>query len=322
MEKVVTTYDVIGDIHGCATKLHGLLALLGWRSDGSGTYKHPEPNHKAIFVGDLIDRGGEQLETLQTVRRMVESGCALLVMGNHEFNAISYALKLRPHSEKNRRQHNAFLEQLNTFQQAEWLTWFRTLPLWLELGALRVVHACWHQQSIKQLDEAFGSSVFPAGDALFERANDPKKEDPVWEAVEVLLKGPEISLDTYELPCYLDKEGQKRDRARARWWFPNASRIGELIDLNDGITDEHGRPYPAIPDISCEEHDRSFSYSDSIPVIYGHHWRTWEPSENLDWTPRTACVDFSAVRGGHMVAYTWRGENQLSPTHYVQFPPT
>ena len=46
------------------------------------------PKRVAIFVGDLIDRGPEQLGTLKLVRDMVEMGNARVVMGNHEFNAI------------------------------------------------------------------------------------------------------------------------------------------------------------------------------------------------------------------------------------------
>lgn len=34
-------YDVIGDIHGCATKLEELLVALGYQSDGGAGYRHP-----------------------------------------------------------------------------------------------------------------------------------------------------------------------------------------------------------------------------------------------------------------------------------------
>ncbi len=81
-------YDIIGDVHGCADKLEGLLGKLGFE-ERAGVYRHPE--RQAIFVGDLIDRGPQQVETLNLVHAMVETGSAKVVMGNHEFNAISYA---------------------------------------------------------------------------------------------------------------------------------------------------------------------------------------------------------------------------------------
>lgn len=99
-------YDIIGDLHGCATKLEALLAALGYAEDNrTGTYRHPQ--RTAIFVGDLVDRGPEQLRVLQIVKAMVDAGNAHIVMGNHEFNALAYATKwptgsgrfLRPHDD-------------------------------------------------------------------------------------------------------------------------------------------------------------------------------------------------------------------------------
>ena len=59
MEKQLAGYDIIGDIHGCATKLKALLVELGYRQDGSGVYLHPE--RTAVFVGDLVDPGADGL---------------------------------------------------------------------------------------------------------------------------------------------------------------------------------------------------------------------------------------------------------------------
>ena len=321
------SYDIIGDVHGCADMLHGLLDQLGWEHQPDGTHSHPDPDRKAIFVGDLVDRGPKQLETLQTVRAMVDAGSAQVVMGNHEFNAVSYATLhpastgeyLREHSERNTSQHRAFLEQLSDAEKDYWIDWFRTLPLWLELDGLRVVHACWHQDSIDLLTREFGGATFPEGDEAFLKAN--TKQDPIWEAIEVILKGPEIELAPHRLPNYLDKEEHVRKLARARWWVPSPSSIRDLIDLPEDTLDESKRPYPPIPESPCTQHDLRCTYSDSIPVFYGHHWRKWEPSQIDDWTLTTACVDFSAVKGGPMAAYQWSGETEIDPTHYRHYPP-
>lgn len=133
--------DIIGDVHGHASKLEHRLQDLGYTIDAdTGAYRHAE--RSAVFVGDLIDRGPEQLRVLQIVKAMVDSGSARMVLGNHEFNAIAYATEhpdrpgeyLRPHNDKNTRQHAAFLEQLTAEQQRYYLDWFGTLPLWLDLG--------------------------------------------------------------------------------------------------------------------------------------------------------------------------------------------
>ncbi|MFD7938262.1 polynucleotide kinase-phosphatase [Streptomyces sp. NPDC059755] len=71
-------FDIIGDIHGCAFELEGLLGKLGY-ADGV----HPE-GRQAVFVGDLVDRGPDSPGVLRRVMAMVKSGNALCVPGNHE----------------------------------------------------------------------------------------------------------------------------------------------------------------------------------------------------------------------------------------------
>jgi hypothetical protein len=143
-----TAYDIIGDIHGCSQTLTALLDKLGYKPR-DGVYQHP--SRQAVFLGDFIDRGPHQREVIAIVRPMIESGTALSVMGNHEFNAIAYATQdaesgeyLRAHSDKNTAQHQMFLDAYagDAAGYADTIGWFKTLPLWLDLGELRVVHAC------------------------------------------------------------------------------------------------------------------------------------------------------------------------------------
>ncbi|MER5949053.1 polynucleotide kinase-phosphatase [Streptomyces sp. NPDC001904] len=71
-------FDIIGDIHGCASELETLLGKLGY-ADGA----HPE-GRTAVFVGDLVDRGPDTPGVLRRVMGMVKAGTALCVPGNHE----------------------------------------------------------------------------------------------------------------------------------------------------------------------------------------------------------------------------------------------
>ncbi|TGD96807.1 polynucleotide kinase-phosphatase [Methylobacterium nonmethylotrophicum] len=83
-------FDVIGDVHGCADELEALLDRLGYAvtresRDGESRYRVvPPPGRKAVFVGDLVDRGPRVADALRLVMDMVEDGHALCVMGNHE----------------------------------------------------------------------------------------------------------------------------------------------------------------------------------------------------------------------------------------------
>ena len=89
-------FDIIGDVHGCCDELEALLARLGYveaRLDcddplwGDRTFVHPE-GRKAVFVGDLVDRGPRILDTVRLVRNMVVHGSALCVPGNHDMKLM------------------------------------------------------------------------------------------------------------------------------------------------------------------------------------------------------------------------------------------
>ena len=64
-------YDIIGDIHGHAAELRALLKRMGYQ-EREGAYRHP--GRTAVFVGDFIDRGPSQVETVEIARAMVEAG--------------------------------------------------------------------------------------------------------------------------------------------------------------------------------------------------------------------------------------------------------
>ena len=85
-------FDVIGDVHGCAGELRTLLGDLGWHLslDDEGRAvgaTHPE-GRRAVFVGDLVDRGPRTPEVLRLVMGMVEAGTAFCVAGNHEVKLV------------------------------------------------------------------------------------------------------------------------------------------------------------------------------------------------------------------------------------------
>src|SRR5262245_52510112 len=87
-------FDIIGDVHGCCDELVALLVQLGYEKREPGAsatggplasgpvYAHPL-GRKAVFVGDLVDRGPRILDTVRLVRNMVVSGSAFCVPGNH-----------------------------------------------------------------------------------------------------------------------------------------------------------------------------------------------------------------------------------------------
>ena len=312
-------FDIIGDIHGHADTLRALLAKLGYVERG-GVYSHPE--RRVIFVGDFIDRGPKIRETLRIARAMTDRGEALAVMGNHEYNAIRYhtagpdGKPLRPHNEideghkhyKNYKQHRATLDQLaRPFPEewAGWLAWFKSLPFSLDLGALRVVHASWSQESIGVVGDRRFSD-----DAFLLTASQPYHRD--FKAVGALLNGPEIPLP--EGRYYYDKEGMRHSKIRVRWF--GTMRNGSAPTYKELI-------FPASDDapeieVSAEVLAGLRSYDEAEPpVVFGHYWM---PPVALGCLARNAaCVDYSVAlpSGGLLAAYRWSGEEALSSGNLV-----
>jgi protein phosphatase len=89
-------FDIIGDLHGCTDELEELLRALDYEvvSDTTGQgfwgtpiYRHPR-GRKAVFLGDLVDRGLRNLDAVRIARAMVESGDAFCVPGNHDMKLL------------------------------------------------------------------------------------------------------------------------------------------------------------------------------------------------------------------------------------------
>lgn len=300
-------YDVIGDVHGQGGKLIALLSRLGYVNRG-GAWHAPQ-GRQAVFVGDLIDRGPDQLEVLDTVRRMVDADQARVVMGNHEFNAIAYATRepggdfLRPRTPKNRAQHAAYLAAVgeDTHRHREWIDWFRGLPMVLDLGGLRVVHAWWDDAARDAVARARGGECGPLDDermvAMF--------RDPALKAARKRLTcGVEWRLP--EGNWIVDKEGHKHPDARLAVWRHWAEDLREIALVPSGNED-------IVPAMRIPEGLRIGPVT-GAPILFGHHWFSGEPALE---TPKVACLDWSAAKGGPLVAYRWDGEAELQHQHLV-----
>ena len=302
------SYDLIGDIHGCADTLRALLDELGYRQR-QGVYEHP--HRRVIFLGDFVDRGPKQRETLEVVRPMIDSGTAQSVMGNHEFNAVSFATPtrggedfLRTRNKKHTGQHQAFLDEYADDPNgwSDVIEWFRSLPLWLELDGLRVVHAVWCPSMVERVAGEHDACALLSDDFLH-----ASNEKNTWQfdAVELLLKGQEV-----ELPRgveYFDKDGNPRSAMRARWWDDTAATYREAFlgppEHRDTVPDE---PLPSRLPLAYG--------TDEPPVFVGHYWQTGQPGP---LAPNVACLDYSVGKHGSLVAYRWDGEQELSAEKFV-----
>ncbi len=87
-------FDIVGDVHGCFDELEQLLTELGYAvaPDDStelfGYHVTPPAGRKAVFVGDLVDRGPKTPQVLRLVMSMVASGSGICVPGNHDMKLM------------------------------------------------------------------------------------------------------------------------------------------------------------------------------------------------------------------------------------------
>jgi protein phosphatase len=85
-------FDVIGDVHGCRAELERLLGALGYLvqhdDHGRAVGAHHPDRRRAVFVGDLVDRGPDTPGVLRLVMGMVDDGDAFCVSGNHEAKLV------------------------------------------------------------------------------------------------------------------------------------------------------------------------------------------------------------------------------------------
>jgi len=80
--------DIIGDIHGCYSELCALLDKLGYSVNRENGTVVPPDGRKAVFLGDLCDRGPCNVEVLRLVMGMVQSGAAYCIAGNHDVKLL------------------------------------------------------------------------------------------------------------------------------------------------------------------------------------------------------------------------------------------
>jgi protein phosphatase len=138
-------FDVIGDVHGCAGELEELLGELGYRAAATGDHPealvHPE-GRRAVFVGDLVDRGPDTPGVLRRVMGMVAAKSARCVAGNHD-DKLRRALLGRPVKVAYGLEASLRQLQRDPALRQRALTFLESLPshLVLDRGALVVAHA-------------------------------------------------------------------------------------------------------------------------------------------------------------------------------------
>lgn len=300
-------FDIIGDVHGHADKLEALLLALGYQQDGAG-FIHPR--RKAIFVGDVIDRGPNVRRVVDIVVTMVESNSAYFILGNHEINFINWHRQIGlsgnfafPHSKSNQLQLHQTLRAYSEEEQLALVDWLVNQPLFLEFPNFRVIHASWDQRFVTRYLEQFQTCCLSI-EAL--RLSDTNP----WllQGIDRVTRGVNIRLP--EGHFVMGNDGISRRRVRAKFWSQSPQVLGDVILQDEALPDElHHFPLTAIQQTSLVHYGPQ-----ERPLFVGHYWQAVPPRI---FTHNIACVDFSAAGRGPLVAYRWnQGDESLIDSQY------
>ena len=306
------SFDLIGDVHGCAHTLERLLDALGYKRQG-GVWRHAQ--RQALFLGDIIDRGPRIREALHIVHDMVEAGQAHCIMGNHEYNALGWTTPAAPGSgrtfvrEHTPRHARLIDETLTQFAQhpGDWhdfLGWFYQLPLFVDAGRFRLVHACWDGQVIAALRRQYPDGRI---DEAFVRAS-AEPDSFAHLACNRLLRGTDMRLpDGLTLT---GGDGLTRAFFRTKFWEEDPQTYGDIVFQPDALPEA-----VASAPLSRTQKNALLRSAEDEPLLFvGHYWRSGKPAPiraNL------ACLDYSAVLYGKLVAYRLDDETRIDPRKFV-----
>ncbi len=119
----MTTY-AIGDVQGCHQQMLSLLAKIRGAS----------PQSHIVFLGDLVNRGPQSLQTLKHIRALGSS--VQTILGNHDLHLLASAHGIRPPQEA-----DTLADILNCPEREDLLDWVRRRPLALWIDQHLLVHA-------------------------------------------------------------------------------------------------------------------------------------------------------------------------------------
>jgi hypothetical protein len=307
-------------VHGEIDPLRVLLSQLGYDESG----RHND-NRRLVFVGDLVDRGPDSPAVLELVMRLVKNGSAQCVLGNHEMNLLRNDRKhgndwyTRPEAADPTEATCDSKQQKERFHQ-----FLLTLPLALQNERLRVVHACWHGDSLERIAalepgtdalaafELFDNQTIAAHESNFELRSQAQKE---LDALTSDLSDHDVVPPLLPANATID----------ATWQMGNPIRV-----LTSGVETPTAAPFYAGGKWRMVERRKWWEdYDEERPVIVGHYWRRFgnastglagkygpdlfagiEPQHWMGRRGNVYCVDFSV--GAKSVARA----NNIEHSHF------
>jgi hypothetical protein len=213
---------------------------------------------------------------------------------------------LREHNAHNHRLIRETLEQFANYRTEwhEFLNWFHQIPLFIEKDRFRVVHACWDEKAINRFKDISPSHCISM-DFLHASSKADSFESRL---VDKLTRGTVLDLPDGE--TILSKDGLIRTMFRTKFWCHEPQTYNDVVFQPDPLP-----PEMAHRVLTAIEKQQLLSYPlTEPPVFVGHYWMAGVPEPIQD---NIACLDYSAVKYGKLVAYRMDGEQVLDKSKFV-----
>jgi hypothetical protein len=255
--------DIVGDVHGEIEPLRQLLRNLGYGDDG----EHVRGRF-LVFVGDLTDRGPDSPAVVHLVRTLMQRGLALAVAGNHELNLLRRDAKDGngwAFEDNHDRKRDKYLHSRDAGheERIEIYEFFRSLPLVLQRRDIRIVHACWHDDSLKALTGVRTSDLAAAFEH-FEANVDQK------------IRSEGLASEAHREQVHrLDNPNSRPPLLRASAQADELRQMGNPIRvLTSGMERQAEQPFFSSGKWRMVERIPWWKeYRQQRPVIVGHYWR-------------------------------------------------
>lgn len=295
-------FDIVGDIHGHGNLLEKLLLKLGY-SNRSGVFSNPK--RKAIFCGDFIDRGPQNIKAVDIVMKMCANGEAFAIPGNHDLAYVQYHTNL-PGSDqtiipKNPAYDRMFISTSIEFNRAldfkaQYIDWIKKLPLFIENEYFAVYHGFRSENHKALLTQDNEIMSFNAALLNFEQYR---------LAIDLISK----SVSAWVV--YREHDTQKVERIRIKWW-KNKERIESLADLFMGKSNLNKI---TLVESELNAIHKFYPYSSNEkPLFLGHFCMR----EKHGIVQSNICIiDLCVIKTGRLAAYRFDGESILQKEKIV-----
>jgi hypothetical protein len=261
----------VGDIHGELDALQALLAVLGYRPDGS----HPD-GRSLVFVGDLCDRGPDSPGVIHLVAGLVAAGRAQCLLGNHELNILRGATKPANgwfFAEDHDKASGRFLDcrPATARDRDVFPAFLAGLPLALEREDLRVVHAAWHGPSLASLASE------PLGRPVLDIYRQHAAATGQWARTHPITAG--LQAEMHAWGPHMDKEGVRVPLLVATGTMDEHFQMSNPVRvLTSGVERLAAEPFFASGKWRMVDRVPWWDeYRDEKPVLFGHYWRWSDP---------------------------------------------